>query len=158
MKHPQIRDICDFAYYLFNGSKVAYEFTGFMLLANNIMLVGFHVLTGARILNTLSDHSACTVVFSVIAMLMGMVMSIPRTLNHVSFMGMFSAAAMGIAILLFLIFAGIEDHPLYGYYGNYPEAGPVRTYAFPMEGTTWVACMNAGSFLPTFAPHCSKYR
>ena len=42
MKHPQIRDVCDFAYYLFNGSKIAYEFTGFMLLANNIMLVGFH--------------------------------------------------------------------------------------------------------------------
>jgi hypothetical protein len=26
------------------------------------------VLTGARVLNTLSDHSQCTVVFSVIAM------------------------------------------------------------------------------------------
>jgi hypothetical protein len=114
-----------------------------MLLANNIMLIGFHVLTGARILNTLSDHSACTVVFSVITMLMGIVMSLPRTLNHVSFMSMFSAACMGIAILLFLIFAGTEDAPLYGYNGEYPTAGPVKTYAVPLEGTTWVACMNA---------------
>jgi hypothetical protein len=114
-----------------------------MLLCNNIMLIGFHVLTGAKILNTLSDHSACTVVFSVIATLMGIVMSLPRTLNHVSFMSMFSAACMGIAILLFLIFAGIEDAPLYGYNGDYPTVGPVKTYAFPLEGTTWVACMNA---------------
>jgi hypothetical protein len=114
-----------------------------MLLVDNIMLIGFHVLTGARILNTLSDHSTCTVVFSVITMLMGIVMSLPRTLNHVSFMSMFSAACMGIAILLFLIFAGIEDAPLYGYNGEYPTAGPVKTYAVPFEGTTWVACMNA---------------
>src|SRR6201996_2254856 len=50
---------------------------------------------------------------------------------------------MGIAILLFLIFAGIEDHPLFGYYCNYPAAGEVRTYPFPLPGTTWVNCMNA---------------
>jgi hypothetical protein len=114
-----------------------------MLLANNIILIGFHVLTGAKILNTLSDHSLCTVVFSVIVTIMGVVMSIPRTLNHVSFMSMFSAACMGIAILLFLVFAGIEDAPLYGYGGDYPSLGPVKTYAFPLPGTDFVACMNA---------------
>ncbi|KAF8851527.1 putative amino acid transporter [Acephala macrosclerotiorum] len=143
MKHPQIKDICDFGYYAFGKSRIAYGFTGFMLLANNILLIGFHVLTGAKVLNTLSDHSLCTVVFSVIATLMGIVMSLPRTLKHVSFMSMFSAAAMGIAILLFLIFAGIEDAPLYGYNGDYPTDGLVKTYAFPLPGTTWVGCMNA---------------
>jgi hypothetical protein len=161
MKHPQIKDICDFGYYAFGKSRIAYEFTGFMLLANNIMLIGFHVLTGAKVLNTLSDHSQCTVVFSVICMIMGIVLSLPRTLKHVSFMSMFSgkspvldllchsssdnilAAAMGIAILLFMVFAGIEDHPHYGYYGNYPSVGEVKTYAFPLPGTTWVQCMNA---------------
>ena len=90
MKYPQIKDICDFGYYAFGRSKIAYEFTGFMLLTNNILLIGFHVLTAAKVLNTLSDHSQCTVVFSIIGMLMGIVMSIPRTLRHVSFMSMFS--------------------------------------------------------------------
>jgi len=130
MKHPQIKHICkcplpppapktnkppgDFGYHAFGKGRIAYEFTSFLLLAN-ILLIGFHMLTGAKILNTLSDHSLCTVVFSVIATLMGIVMSLPRTLNHVSFMSMFSAACMALAILLFLIFAGIEDAPLYGY-------------------------------------------
>ena len=50
---------------------------------------------------------------------------------------------MGLAILLFLIFAGIEKAPLYGYNGSYPTDGLVKTYAFPLPGTTWVACMNA---------------
>jgi hypothetical protein len=80
----------DFGYYVFGQNRLAYEFSGFMLLANNIILIGFHVLTGAKVINTLSDHSLCTVVFSVIVTLMGIVMSIPRTLNHVSFMSMFS--------------------------------------------------------------------
>lgn len=33
MKNPQIKDICDFGYYAFGKNKLAYEFTGFMLLA-----------------------------------------------------------------------------------------------------------------------------
>ncbi|CAI7664112.1 unnamed protein product [Penicillium pancosmium] len=143
MKYPQIKDICDFGYYVFGKSRVAYVFSAFMLLANNILLIGFHVLTGAKVLNTLSDHSLCTSVFAVIATIMGIVMSLPRTLNHVSSMSMVSSACMGIAILLFLVFAGIESAPLYGYNGNYPTLGPVKTYAFPQAGTTWVACMNA---------------
>ncbi|KAF2669066.1 putative amino acid transporter [Microthyrium microscopicum] len=143
MKNPHIKDICDFGYSIFGKNRLAYEFSGFMLLANNIMLIGFHVLTGAKVLNTLSDHSLCTVVFSVIVTIMGIVMSLPRTLNHVSFMSMFSSVCMGIAILLFLIFAGIENAPGTGYDGVYPADGPVKTYAFPLPGTTWVACMNA---------------
>ncbi|KAJ5897266.1 hypothetical protein N7504_007554 [Penicillium tannophilum] len=143
MKNPQIKDICDFGYYVFGQSKAAYVFSAFMLLANNILLIGFHVLTGAKVLNTLSGHTLCTAVFSVIVTIMGVIMSTPRTLHHVSFMSMFSSACMGIAILLFLIFAGIEAAPLYGYFGDYPTDGIVKTYAFPLPGTTFVNCMNA---------------
>jgi transmembrane amino acid transporter len=50
---------------------------------------------------------------------------------------------MGIAILLFLIFAGIEKAPGTGYNGDYPTDGLVKTYAFPLPGTTWIECMNA---------------
>ncbi|KXG50628.1 Amino acid transporter, transmembrane [Penicillium griseofulvum] len=143
MKHPLIMDICDFGYYVFGQSKTAYIFSAFMMLSNNILLVGFHVLTGAKVLNTLSNHSLCTAVFSIITALVGILMSMPRTLQHISFMSMVSSACMGIAIILFLVFARIEDGPLHGYKGDYPTDGPVKTYAFPLPGTTWVACLNA---------------
>nr|POE72939.1 n amino acid transport system protein [Quercus suber] len=94
MKNPQIMDICDFGYYIFGKSKIAYAITSFMLLANNILLIGFHVLTGAKVLNTLSDHSMCTVIFSVIVTLIGIVLSMPRTLKHVSFMSMGSGKCL----------------------------------------------------------------
>lgn len=143
MKNPKIKDICDFGYYISGKSRLAYELTGFMLLANNIIIVGFHILTAAKIINTLSDHSMCTIIFNVLATILGIFMSIPRTLHHVSFMSMFSAACMGLAVFLFVIFAGIEDAPLHGYGGDYPALGRVKTYAFPREDTTWVACINA---------------
>lgn len=105
-------------------------------------MIGFHSLTGAKIFNTLTDHSQCTIVFTVIATLMGIVCSIPRTLNHVSFMSIFSAACMAIALILLMVFAGVEDNPAIGYQGEWPTAGPVRTYAFPQKTTNWVATVN----------------
>ncbi|KAJ5893313.1 hypothetical protein N7495_005004 [Penicillium taxi] len=143
MKYPHIKDICDFGYHIFGSSRTAFIFSGFMLIANNVMLIGFHVLTGAKILNTLSGHTVCTAGFSIIVAIMGIVLSAPRTLRHVSFMSILSSACMGVAILLFLVFVGIEDAPLYGYHGDYPTDGLVKTYAFPLPGTTWVDCLNA---------------
>lgn len=81
------------------------------------MLIGFHTLTFTRIIQTLGDEGAakiCTVVFSVIGTFLGIFMSLPRTLNHISIMSIVSAVAMAISILLFMVFSGIEDHPASG--------------------------------------------
>jgi len=98
------------------------------------------------VLNTLSDDSVCTVGFQAIAMVMGIVFSMPRTLKHVSFMSVFSAICMGIAILLALVYSGIEAHPGKGYgpKGVYPGLGPVKTYGgFPNPDLGFVDGFNA---------------
>ena len=133
MKHPHIRDIVDIALQLTGGNRVAGEAAAIMLLLNNLFLAGFHVLTGSKILNTLSEHSQCTVVFQIITAVICLVFSIPRTLKHVSFMGVISAIAMAIAMLLTLIYSGIQDHPTYGYNGVWPAAGEaIYTTGKPM--------------------------
>lgn len=49
MKYPDAQDICDIAAHLFPAApRLAYEATSIMLLLNNIMLIGFHVFTGAK--------------------------------------------------------------------------------------------------------------
>jgi hypothetical protein len=50
---------------------------------------------------------------------------------------------MAIAIILSLVYAGIEDHPLYGYGGNYPELGPVETSVTIPGNPGFVNGMNA---------------
>lgn len=143
MKHPHIRDIVDIALQLTGGNRVAGEAAAIMLLLNNLFLSGFHVLTGSKILNTLSDHSQCTVVFQIITAVVCLVFSIPRTLKHVSFMGIISAIAMAIAMLLTLIYSGIQDHPTYGYNGVWPAAGEaIYTTGKPMV-TDFILAFNA---------------
>lgn len=144
MRHPHVRDIVDIAYQLTGGSRIASEATAIMLILNNVFLMGFHVLTGSKILNTLSDHSQCTVVFQIITALIAFIFSIPRTLQHVSLMGIISAICMGIAMLLTLIWSGIQDHPVYGYNGTWPAAGAaIYTTAGAPAGTKFIPAMNA---------------
>jgi hypothetical protein len=89
---------------------------------------------GAELLNTLSGSSLCTVIFAVITALMAFVVSLPRTLSQLSQMGVFSAATMGLAILLSIIFAGVQKHP----YGYISGQEPTIT-VIPVKGTTYVA-------------------
>ena len=51
-------------------------------------------------------------------------------------MSVLSAIVMFVAIVLGLGFAGAEDHPIVGYVGKYPTAGPVAITAFAADGTT----------------------
>jgi hypothetical protein len=84
--------------------------------------------------------------FQAIATIMGIVFSLPRTLKHVSLMSIFSAICMGIALLLSVIYSGIEAHPGKGYgpKGVYPGLGPVKTHGgFPNPDLGFVEGLNA---------------
>ncbi|KAK7047766.1 hypothetical protein VNI00_006094 [Paramarasmius palmivorus] len=117
LKHPDIRDVCDIGKKLFGGSELAYNVTAVFFILNNTFIQALHVLVGARLLNTLTNSSQCTVVFAV------------RT---------FSAVTMGIAVLLAIIFAGIQDHP----FGYIAGDEPIVT-VISLPGTTYVAGMSA---------------
>jgi len=143
MLHPEARDICDIGYLLFGKSWIAYELTTIGLCLNNIFIMGLHVLTGSKILNTDSNHAICTTGFVFIFLIICIIASVPRTLRHVSYMGVVSAIFMGLCVLLVMIFSGVEDHPAYGYGGAWPALGPVKSLAFPPKGVDFVAGLNA---------------
>lgn len=108
-----------------------------------------HILVSAKYLNTITNHSLCTVIFAVIATLVCWICSLPRTFSGLSKLGLGSAIFTFLSVLLATIFAGIETHPA-GYKpgpagfdadGN-PQGDPIVT-AIPIAGTTFVAGMNA---------------
>lgn len=140
MKHPQLLNICDIGYQIFGKSKIAYELTAIALILNNVFIQGLHTLTGSEILNTLSNHGTCTLVFSVIIMLISILLTLPRKLEQIAGLGIVSALSMFIAIILTLAFHGVQ--------GANPavEGGitaPVRITAFAPKGTTFVDGFNA---------------
>jgi len=137
MKHPEVQDVCDIGRILGGGSQAAYNFTALLFILNNVFIMGFHCLVGAKLLNTLSNGALCTTTFSAIAAIICFLFSLPRTLKQMSFIGVFSAATMGIAVLLAVIFSGVQDFPA-GFNGV-----PPLVTAFPVKGSTYISGMSA---------------
>ncbi|KAK6595357.1 neutral amino acid [Botrytis cinerea] len=111
---------------------------------------GLHVLTTAKYLNTITNHSQCTVIFAVVAAVICWVCSVPRTFSALSWLATLSAIFTFISVMLATIFAGIEPHPL----GYNPDpnsiiaatglhGGAPTVTAVMLKGTTFVNGFNA---------------
>lgn len=138
LRHPHIKDMCDAGQVIFGNKRWGWYFTATMFIINNMFIQGTHVLTGAEYLNTMTNHSVCTVVFTVIVVIINFIFSLPRTFSSLSWLAMFASITMFIAILLGIIFAGIEDAP-----GNYDPKVPITWSLWSEKGTTFVEAMNA---------------
>jgi hypothetical protein len=154
LRHPEVRDVCDIGQMLFWGSTWAWYATAVMFVLNNTFIQvyfaphslfsctyppqGLHVLVTAKYLNTMTSHSQCTVVFSVIAAIICFVCSLPRTFHALSLLALGSAFFTFISVLLATIFSGVEGVP-----AGYPDLGEPLVTALPIKGTTFVAGMSA---------------
>lgn len=150
LRHPEVRDVCDIGQMLFWGKTWAWYATAVMFLLNNTFIQGLHVLVSAKYLNTITNHSQCTVVFAVISAIICWLCSLPRTFSALAKLATVSAFFTFLSVLLAAIFAGVEPHPLgYNPDPNYVDpvtgihGGPPKVTAIPLAGTTFVAGMNA---------------
>lgn len=92
MLHPHMLNIADFGYQLFGKHWLAYELTAAALVLNNTFIQGLHTLTGSEILNVLSNHGTCTLVFSIVIMIACFLLTLPRKMENVAIMGIVSAS------------------------------------------------------------------
>ena len=151
LRHPEVRDVCDLGQMLFYNWKWVWYATAAMFLLNNTFIQALHVLTGAKYLNTMTNHSMCTIGFSAIMTIISFVSSLPRTFDTLSKLATASAFFTFISVMLAIIFAGIEDHPK-GFTldpnavdatgAPLPHGNPI-VLAIPAAGTTFVSGMNA---------------
>ncbi|KAF2151222.1 amino acid transporter-like protein [Myriangium duriaei CBS 260.36] len=137
LRHPECKDVCDVAEILF-GNKWGRWFTIVIFLLNNTFIQGFHCLTGAKYLNTMTNHSVCTIGFSAIVAVISWLCSTPRTFDGLSKLATLSAFFTFMSVLLATIFSAVEPHPT-----EYPKYGKLLVSAWPPAGTSFVAGMNA---------------
>lgn len=52
-----------------------------------IFLMGAHILTFSIMMNTLTDHGACTVIFCLVGAVLCFILTLPRRLEEVSYLG-----------------------------------------------------------------------
>lgn len=103
----------------------------------------FHVLVGANLLQTLSNSATCSVIFGVVIAVICFLLTLPRTLKQFSHLGLFSAVTMGIAVLLGIVFAGVQKHPS----GYIAGEEPIVT-VFPVSGMSYVMGGSTQAVLP----------
>ncbi|KAF4308929.1 putative neutral amino acid protein [Botryosphaeria dothidea] len=140
LRHPEVKDVCDIGQMLFFNARWAWWFTAVMFLLNNTFIQGLHCLVGAKYLNTMTNHSVCTIGFSAIVAVISWICSLPRTFSTLAKLATASAFFTFISVLLATIFKAIEPHPA----GYDPETlGEPIVLAIPAAGTSFVAGMNA---------------
>lgn len=89
MAHPHVANFADAGEVLFGA--FGREFFGAALVILLIFAASSHILTFSIALNIISEHTTCTIVWAVVALVVFFCFSIPRTMKRVSY---FSIAGM----------------------------------------------------------------
>lgn len=70
-----------------------------------------HVLAFSLMMNVITDHGACTIVFMVIGAVVSFVFTIPRTLKALSYFSISSFLSVIAAVMVIMIAVGIQNSP-----------------------------------------------
>lgn len=63
-----------------------------------IFLMGAHVLTFSIMMNTLTDHGACTIIFCLVGTVLCFVLTLSRRLEEVSYLGIICMTDLSSAV------------------------------------------------------------
>ncbi|EAU31474.1 conserved hypothetical protein [Aspergillus terreus NIH2624] len=74
-----------------------------------IFLMGSHVLTFSVAMNVLTDHATCSIAFGILGMFISFIMSLPRTLEKMSWLSLISFASIFFAVLIVMVALGIQN-------------------------------------------------
>lgn len=96
----------------FHLGAFAREFVGFAQVILLIFVMGSHILTWTICMNTLTGHPMCTIIWSVIGLILLFLLSLPRTLKSVSWLSLISCLSVLTAVLVTMVGVGVsgEEH------------------------------------------------
>jgi len=113
MKYMHVHSMADAGEILLG--PIGREIFGAAQVCLLIFTMGSHILTFSIMLNTISNHGACTIAFGIVGMLVQLIFTLPRTLGSVSYMAVASFISIFSACMITMIGVGIEQpdkHPL----------------------------------------------
>jgi membrane-bound ClpP family serine protease len=84
LRYPQVHNMADAGEILLG--RIGREVFGTAQLIILIFVCGSHLLTWNIMMNTITDHGACTIVFGVCGMILSIILALPRTLQKVSWL------------------------------------------------------------------------
>ena len=73
-----------------------------------VFVMGSHILTFSIMMNTITGHATCTIVFGIVGLAVSLICTLPRTLHKVSHMAIVSFISIIAAVLITMIGVGVE--------------------------------------------------
>ncbi|KAG2368224.1 transmembrane amino acid transporter protein-domain-containing protein [Suillus spraguei] len=109
LNHPNVHTMGDAGYVI--SGPVAREVLAFGTVAFAVFSSGSEILSSQQALSTLSNQGMCSMYLVIIAGAVAFSISLPRTLDRLAWMGLFSAAAITLAGFFAMIGAGANPVP-----------------------------------------------
>ena len=106
LRYPYVHNMADAGEVLFG--PIGREVFGIAQMLFLIFVMGSHILTFSIMLNTISEHGSCTIVFGVIGMVVSLICTLPRTLKNVSYLCIASFVSIIAAVVITMVGVGIE--------------------------------------------------
>ncbi|KAJ5981878.1 hypothetical protein N7499_009065 [Penicillium canescens] len=105
-RYPQVHSMGDAGELLLGpiGREVFY--VGQLLFI--IFLMASHILTFSVLLNTITNHGTCTIVFGVVGLIVSFLGALPRTAEKVFWMSTISALSILIATIVTMVAIGVQ--------------------------------------------------
>lgn len=118
---------------------------GFAQLVFFIFVMGSHILTFSIMMNVLTDHSSCTILYAAIGLLVSFVLTLPRRLEKLSQLSSVSFVSITGAVLTSMIGVSLAKiHP-----GSVP--------AFSPSPTVHDACLAIANVVFAYAGHVAFF-
>ncbi|KAJ5875056.1 uncharacterized protein N7473_012403 [Penicillium subrubescens] len=111
LRYPHVHSMADAGEVLFRPlglARFGREFLGTAQLLFLVFIMGSHLLTFTVMMNTLTNHGTCSIVFGVVGLIVSFIFAIPRTLRKVSWFSFASFASIIAAVLITMIAIAIQ--------------------------------------------------
>ncbi|KAL1997825.1 hypothetical protein VTN02DRAFT_670 [Thermoascus thermophilus] len=106
LRYPHVHSMADAGEIMMG--KIGREILGNAQLLFLIFVMGSHLLTFSVMMNVLTEHGTCTIVFGVVGLVVSFVLALPRTLLKVSWLSIISFISIFSAVMITMIAIGIQ--------------------------------------------------
>jgi amino acid permease len=151
--HPEVHSMGDAGYILFG--RFGRELLGAGQLLFIIFIMGSHILTFSIMMNTITDHGACTIVFMVIGTIVSLLFTLPRTLRGLTWLCVASFVSILTAVGATMIGVSITKPGLI-HNGHHNGDGFLNVGLWPLPETDFhTAFLSVANIVFAYAGHVS---
>ncbi|GJE87015.1 amino acid transporter [Phanerochaete sordida] len=108
LRYPHVHNMADAGYIL--AGPIGREVLGAAQIIFMTFVCGSHVLTGLIAFDTITSGASCSVLWAGVSAIICLVLTIPRTLNGISYLSVASFISIMAAVLITMIGVGVIGH------------------------------------------------